>query len=496
MTEKPAPHHFYDNRNDEKPVPFLMFEGRDAVLQYPLLGSASLAGAESQSLHHSSTGKDHLAAMKTVREVMTQDLVTVAPSSTVKTAIILMRGHEIGALPVVNNEALLGLIECHQLLGQDPGVRIGDLMRRDFVSVSPDLPVNKAAEVMARAHASRLVVEENGTLVGMLTHSDVLPELGRSYDPLTGLPWSDTLREWAVEQLSSGREISIVFFDVDLFGAFNKNYGHVTGDSVLKSICAVFKGLREPETDMLCRMGGDEFVVGTVRSRQQALLLAEAAAEQVSRLTLEAVPEPIRVSYGISGGRRTREREATHYAATVDDLLNRASKECTAMKREKRGADALIESVEIGAHPVVLARGAGAQRLRIQQIDYSCSEAEMRIDVRLSLGDRVYQHSVTGFPSARSVARLAADAAAAAIQQALPEGHRLAAEDVVEMRLPGTSEAVLVSTIVLATQREETPYYGIALVRRGDPHRAAVASVLSAINRPLERLLEAPASTH
>ena len=120
----------------------------------------------------------------------------------------------------------------------------------------------------------------------------------------------------------------------------------------------------------------------------------------------------------------------------------------------------------------------------------------MRIDVRLSLGDRVYQHSVTGFPSARSVARLAADAAAAAIQQALPEGHRLAAEDVVEMRLPGTSEAVLVSTVVLATQREETPYYGIALVRRGDPHRAAVASVLSAINRPLERLLEAPASTH
>ncbi len=66
---------------------------------------------------------------------------------------------------------------------------------------------------------------------------------------------------------------------------------------------------------------------------------------------------------------------------------------------------------------------------------------------------------------------------------------RIYVNDVREVRTPG-SETLMVATVVLATPREVSRYYGLAPVRRGDTHRAAAASVLSALNRPLGLLLD------
>ncbi len=74
--------------------------------------------------------------MKSVREVMSQDIITIHPSSSVKSAIILMQGHEVGVLPVVTDEALLGIVETHDLLGRDPDQRISEVM----CGVSEHLP--------------------------------------------------------------------------------------------------------------------------------------------------------------------------------------------------------------------------------------------------------------------------------------------------------------------------------------------------------------------
>ena len=485
----------------EKPVLYSV-QGRKKRVVYSLEGSGKEAGKSERFLTELKNGGKRRAGhpMKSVREIMSLDIITVHPSSSVKSAIILMQGHGIGALPVVTDEALVGLVEERDLLGRDPAERISAVMRRDFQSISPDTGIRAAADIMARTGHHRLIVEENGALVGLVSVGDLLPDLSRFTDPVTGLPWSDTLREWCIDALAAGSEISIIFFDVDQFGAFNKKYGHVVGDTVLKSIASLLDGLMDPETDLLCRVGGDEFVIGTLRGREDALDLARRAQDRVSRLRLEDIADDIGISYGVSGGRRTREREATHYAATIDDLLNRASRECTAMKMIHRRAAAEVsetpgESRRAEPLPAPVPQpAASGGRIRIEQISYSASGLESSVEVRLSYGGREFSRTLKGLAGLGSLVRLAADACAASAGECLPAGYRIAVEDVREFR-PPNSETLMISSVAIATPREVSLYYGVAAVRRGDPYRAAAASVLSALNRPLGLILSGPSGT-
>jgi len=52
----------------------------------------------------------------------------------------------------------------------------------------------------------------------------------------------------------------IIYFDVDDFGEFNKDFGHDIGDQVLKKIGKFF-GEKTRSTDTIARIGGDEFIV-------------------------------------------------------------------------------------------------------------------------------------------------------------------------------------------------------------------------------------------
>ncbi|BCW99354.1 MAG: hypothetical protein KatS3mg024_2181 [Armatimonadota bacterium] len=483
----------------EKPVLFSV-QGREERVLYSIDGPREGSGGSERSLTLLASGGQERVPqlMKSVREVMSLDIITIHPSSSVKSAIILMQGHGIGALPVVTDEALVGLVEERDLLGRDPSERISAVMRRDFQSISPDTGIRAAADLMARTGERRLIVEENGALVGIVTVGDLLPDLGKFTDPVTGLPWSDTLREWCTTALAGGSEVSIIFFDVDRFGSFNKKYGHVIGDLVLKGIASLLQGVVDPELDLLCRVGGDEFVISSLRRRDDALDLAKRAQERVARLRVEDVEDPISVSYGVSGGRRTREREATHYAATIDDLLNRASRECTAMKMMERSARAAGEAAAPSetprAEPLPAPQATQGARIRIEQISYSASDLECSVEVRLSYAGRAFSKTLQRFAGLGSLVRLAADACAASAQECLPAGYRIAVEDVREFRAPN-AETLMISTVAIATPREASVYYGVAAVRRGDAYRAAAASVLSALNRPLGLILSESAGS-
>ena len=58
----------------------------------------------------------------------------------------------------------------------------------------------------------------------------------------------------------TGRPLSLVMFDIDHFKRINDTHGHLTGDAILKDLCArVMKSVRKDE--LLARYGGEEFVV-------------------------------------------------------------------------------------------------------------------------------------------------------------------------------------------------------------------------------------------
>ena len=81
------------------------------------------------------------------------------------------------------------------------------------------------------------------------------------YDPLTLLPNRNALNEWIKENpFEFGDSITVIFMDLDRFKAINDNFGHRTGDLVLKEVAKRLQDCLR-KTDLIVRQGGDEYIV-------------------------------------------------------------------------------------------------------------------------------------------------------------------------------------------------------------------------------------------
>ncbi|MGN0414729.1 MAG: diguanylate cyclase domain-containing protein [Agathobacter sp.] len=79
-------------------------------------------------------------------------------------------------------------------------------------------------------------------------------------DALTGL-WNRVYTQENVNlMLSQGVRGALLMVDLDNFKAINDNYGHIAGDRTLQMFADTLRSNSNPE-DVLCRIGGDEFVV-------------------------------------------------------------------------------------------------------------------------------------------------------------------------------------------------------------------------------------------
>jgi len=433
--------------------------------------------------------------MKTVGEVMATDVVWVSPSARVKTAVILMKGHSIGALPVVHaNDEVAGVVTYQNVLGQPPDAVLADVMTAEFTAIDPQMTVIDAAEMMSREQVEYLLVIEDNRLKGIVSHGDLLPELGKTFDPLTGLAWSDQFRIWAISALKRGQEISIIFFDLDAFGAFNKNYGHVVGDTVLKEVAEVFKNSIDWEREFACRYGGDEFVVVSIRNADDAIALADFIKGGISGIRIPDLPSGVSGTYGIAGGRRTNERREMHYAATIDDLVTRASKNCTLAKpklAEQAKPEVAAEAIEAEPIEREVALGqpmaaAGGTRLKIHTINFTSSGTEATVGVTLTQQDREYSRDASGYlVEGSNMLRLVAEAAAGAASKALAPGHGVVVDEVL-LQSGAKGEEIVTVVAAFVTPRYSTRTAGSAVIKRGDQFRAAAAAVLDAINRQIE----------
>jgi diguanylate cyclase len=83
-------------------------------------------------------------------------------------------------------------------------------------------------------------------------------------DSLTGLPnrrsFDDALQRQIAERQRTGTAFSLMIIDADHFKAINDRYGHLVGDSVLRSLAEVLEG-RLRRMDTIARIGGEEFAV-------------------------------------------------------------------------------------------------------------------------------------------------------------------------------------------------------------------------------------------
>jgi CBS domain-containing protein len=54
------------------------------------------------------------------------------------------------------------------------GVKVGDVMTRDFISISPDISVLDCAKKMVKNHVGSLVIQNRGELKGIITEKDII----------------------------------------------------------------------------------------------------------------------------------------------------------------------------------------------------------------------------------------------------------------------------------------------------------------------------------
>lgn len=123
-------------------------------------------------------------------------------------------------------------------------------------------------------------------------------------DPLTGLANRRRLEEQAATEVERtrrfARPLSLLLIDVDHFKRVNDNHGHPIGDEVLRALAGLC-GTQLRQTDLLARLGGEEFVALLPETRiDDATALAERLR---ARVAAEAVlNHPVRLQITISIG--------------------------------------------------------------------------------------------------------------------------------------------------------------------------------------------------
>ena len=273
--------------------------------------------------------------MQTVGEIMTREIITVKPEDSVARVAEIMERTKIGGLPVVEGRRLVGIITSRDIRRCHPNRLIADAMTREVVTVPHTCSLWEAKELLERHGIERLVVVDGDYPVGVVTKSLLHAELGKYIDALTGLHKAEFIQRKALELLQDGKEIAIIFLDLDNFGAVDKELGHVVGDEILCRVAKVFGSLVEEGFDYLFRYAGDEFVVVTVKSLEEARKLA---LRMVNAISEEKWPLGIKVaaSAGVAGGRRASPRQGDFEPYTVSDLINMASLASTRAKKEGR----------------------------------------------------------------------------------------------------------------------------------------------------------------
>ena len=116
-----------------------------------------------------------------VKDLMSDQVISVSPEETVAVAARLMTRHNVGALPVRDRDvSLCGILtdrdvvtRCVALERPMQQTSVARVMTSRVATVPPTASVDQAAAMLAREQVRRLPVVEGRRLVGMVTLSDL-----------------------------------------------------------------------------------------------------------------------------------------------------------------------------------------------------------------------------------------------------------------------------------------------------------------------------------
>ena len=109
------------------------------------------------------------------------DVTTITPEASVKTAADWLRAKNIGALVVMSENAVIGLVSEREIVdalsrhGEAAGsMLVKEIMQHGVSTVSPDETVNRVMNLMTHHRTRHLPVLRGGKLVGIVSIGDVV----------------------------------------------------------------------------------------------------------------------------------------------------------------------------------------------------------------------------------------------------------------------------------------------------------------------------------
>ena len=117
--------------------------------------------------------------MTTVREVMSSELVTVEPRSTVAEAATVMGGRHVGSALVMEEGRIAGIFTERDILralaSDFDAARhaVSQWMTKDPVAIGPETSIREARDTMLEQGFRHLPVTDGGSLVGMVSLRDL-----------------------------------------------------------------------------------------------------------------------------------------------------------------------------------------------------------------------------------------------------------------------------------------------------------------------------------
>ncbi|MFB5660700.1 CBS domain-containing protein [Alteribacillus sp. HJP-4] len=116
---------------------------------------------------------------QSIQDVMSTNVECCAPSDTVSDAAMKMKQQNCGAVPVTENDTLLGMITDRDIVIRcvaeklPASTTVSDIMSTNIVTAEPDLDIYQAAKMMAEHQIRRLPVVVNNQLTGIASLGDL-----------------------------------------------------------------------------------------------------------------------------------------------------------------------------------------------------------------------------------------------------------------------------------------------------------------------------------
>jgi CBS domain-containing protein len=114
-----------------------------------------------------------------INEIMSKNVITISSEQTIQETALLMKQHNIGAIPIVDNGKLKGIVTDRDITvrstaeGINPNAPVSQCMTKSITVADSGMDVHEVARIMSLQEIRRVPVVEKDKLIGIVALGDL-----------------------------------------------------------------------------------------------------------------------------------------------------------------------------------------------------------------------------------------------------------------------------------------------------------------------------------